>query len=63
MTLQIGGGGNLLILLAIGTMRNMQRTGKVFIVNLAISDICVAVIADPMCVLGERSFINTYCTK
>ena len=51
--LQIGSGGNVLILLAIGTLRNFQRTGKMFIVNLALADICVAAIADPMCVIGE----------
>ena len=51
--LQIGSGGNVLILLVIGTLRNFQRTGKMFIVNLALADICVAAIADPMCVIGE----------
>ncbi|XP_070186246.1 melatonin receptor type 1B-like [Littorina saxatilis] len=48
----VGTGGNFLILTVIGAMRNLQRTGKVFIINMALADLCVAAVADPMCVLA-----------
>ncbi|KAK7507795.1 hypothetical protein BaRGS_00000760, partial [Batillaria attramentaria] len=52
IALLIGSVGNVLILVVIGAMRNLQKTGKIFIMNLALADLCVAAIADPMCIVG-----------
>ncbi|KAL8590158.1 hypothetical protein ACOMHN_010353 [Nucella lapillus] len=52
VALVIGAGGNLLILTVLHSMRNMQSTAKVFVTNLALADLCVAAIADPMCVVA-----------
>ncbi|PVD39358.1 hypothetical protein C0Q70_01988 [Pomacea canaliculata] len=50
MAPQIGSFGNVLILLVMTLVRGTQRTGKAFVINLALADLCVAAIADPMCV-------------
>lgn len=53
MAPQIGSFGNVLILLVMTLVRGTQRTGKAFVINLALADLCVAAIADPMCVTGK----------
>ncbi|XP_069123724.1 melatonin receptor type 1B-B-like isoform X1 [Argopecten irradians] len=48
----LGTFGNFLIIL-ISTINNtFNKAGKAFMVNLAIADLCVAGVADPMCILG-----------
>ena len=51
--LVIGTAGNLLILVASACLKSLRKTGYIFIVNLAAADLCVAGIADPMCVVGK----------
>ena len=31
----------------------MNKIGKYFVINLALADLCVAAIADPMCIVGK----------
>lgn len=33
----------------------MNRIGRDFVINLALADLCVTTIADPMCILGKYS--------
>ncbi|RUS83676.1 hypothetical protein EGW08_008582, partial [Elysia chlorotica] len=50
--LVIGTAGNLLILVASACLKSLRKTGYIFIINLAAADLCVAGIADPMCVVA-----------
>jgi len=60
VALLIGLLGNSLILASTCLPGSINRVGKEFIVNLALADMCVAGIADPMCILG-KVFIQTNC--
>ena len=53
VSLFLGAFGNLIILIINSTTRIMNRVAKDFIINLAVADLCVALIADPMCILGN----------
>jgi len=53
VALIIGTMGNILILVVSATTRSMNRIGRDFVINLALADLCVATIADPMCILGN----------
>ncbi|CAG2231637.1 unnamed protein product [Mytilus edulis] len=52
VALFIGTFGNLMILLVAFWSRGLNKVGKEFMVNLALADLCVAAIADPMCIVG-----------
>lgn len=52
IALLVGTCGNALILLVSAVMRGINKSGKEFILNLAIADLCVTAIADPLCIVG-----------
>lgn len=52
IALLVGTIGNVLIIIIFTVMRRMNKSGKEFMVNLAIADLCVTAIADPLCILG-----------
>ena len=45
--------GNIMILLVSGYERGLNKVGKQFMVNLALADLCVSAVADPMCIVGK----------
>lgn len=49
----IGTFGNILTLLMIAKIKNMRSVETIFIANLAISDMIVTSIADPMSIIGK----------
>ncbi|KAK3098101.1 hypothetical protein FSP39_016114 [Pinctada imbricata] len=49
----VGTFGNILILLAIGTTKNLRTLEGIFIANLAISDLYVTLFADPMSIVAK----------
>lgn len=53
--LLVGTVGNIFILIVSLTTRTMNRVGRDFVINLAVADLCVAAVADPMCILGKIS--------
>ena len=53
----VGTGGNTLTLLAIAMFRKLRNEDSVFITNLALSDLFVTVVADPMSAMGKYSHI------
>lgn len=50
----IGTFGNILTLLMIAKVKNIRSVETIFIVNLAISDMIVTSIADPMSIIGKK---------
>ena len=54
----IGTIGNTLTLLAIASTKSVRNVESIFIVNLAISDLYVTTIADPMSILGKNIYIS-----
>ena len=52
----IGTGGNVLILLAVSTHRKLREGMSAFFINLAVSDLLVTTIADPMSAIGKYTF-------
>lgn len=52
IALLVGTIGNVLIIIIFTVMRRINKSGKEFMVNLAIADLCVTAIADPLCILG-----------
>ncbi|XP_060584622.1 melatonin receptor type 1B-A-like [Ruditapes philippinarum] len=52
VALSVGTVGNILILIVTAGTRTMNRVGRDFVINLALADLCVAAVADPMCILG-----------
>ncbi|KAI8797401.1 melatonin receptor type 1A [Biomphalaria glabrata] len=50
--LAIGSVGNILILASSACFRSLRKTGFIFNINLALADLCVSSIADPMCVIA-----------
>lgn len=55
----IGTAGNVLTLLAIASSKNLRNVESIFIVNLAISDLYVTMIADPMSIVGKYDDLFT----
>ena len=51
----VGTCGNVLILIAIATQRDLQNVESVFIVNLACCDLYVTAIADPLSIVGKSA--------
>ena len=49
----LGSFGNILILIAIFTTKNLQRLECIFMANLATSDIYVTLLADPLSIVGK----------
>ncbi|ELT93936.1 hypothetical protein CAPTEDRAFT_83540, partial [Capitella teleta] len=45
--------GNIFILAMIFSKKNLRPNGYEFMVNLALADLCVTGIADPLCILGK----------
>ena len=58
----VGTAGNVLTLLAIATFRKNRNEENVFLFNLAVSDLFVTMIADPMSILGKIRESNLYYT-
>ena len=58
MALVLGTCGNIIILTVAMTTRAMNKVGRDFIVNLAVADLCVALVADPMCILGNPTHLT-----
>ena len=54
----VGTAGNILTLLAIASNKKLRNAEMIFIVNLAISDLYVTAIADPLSIVGKC--IHTY---
>ena len=52
----VGTAGNIMILLAIASSQNLRNVEAIFIVNLAISDLYVTLVADPMSIVGKFLF-------
>ncbi|XP_062605965.1 melatonin receptor type 1B-B-like [Saccostrea cucullata] len=50
--LLVGTVGNTLTILVSTVRRDVNKCGKEFVVNLALADLCVTAIADPMCIIG-----------
>ena len=49
----VGTAGNILTLLAIASNKKLRNAEMIFIVNLAISDLYVTAIADPLSIVGK----------
>ena len=49
----IGTCGNVLILVVVAETKELRQTQSIFIVNLALSDMYVTMIADPMSIVGK----------
>lgn len=49
----VGTCGNIIILIAVSTRNTLRKVETVFIVNLAIADLYVTSVADPMSIVGE----------
>ena len=49
----LGSFGNIFILIAIFTTKNLQRLECIFMANLATSDIYVTLFADPLSIVGK----------
>ena len=49
----VGTFGNVLILVVVACKRKIRNVESIFIANLAISDLYVTAIADPMSLIGE----------
>ena len=52
-----GTAGNVLTVLAIAVNKNIRNVESVFFLNLAVSDLYVTAIADPLNVVGELLFL------
>ena len=52
----VGTSGNVLTLLAVASSKNLRNVETIFIVNLAISDLYVTSIADPLSIVGKYAF-------
>ncbi|KAL5018798.1 hypothetical protein ScPMuIL_004520 [Solemya velum] len=52
VALCVGLFGNTMILLILLANNVIHKVGKLFIINLVAADLCVAVVADPICILG-----------
>ncbi|KAK3089995.1 hypothetical protein FSP39_008304 [Pinctada imbricata] len=52
VALLIGVCGNAMILVVSTCVRGINKIGKEFIINLALADLCVTAVADPMCIVG-----------
>lgn len=49
----VGTCGNILILVSVATQRDLQNVESVFIINLAMNDLYVTMIADPLSIVGK----------
>ena len=49
----VGVFGNVLILLAVALCKNIRNEESIFIINLALSDLYVTMVADPMNIVGK----------
>ena len=52
----VGSCGNICILVAIATQRDLHTVESVFIVNLACCDLYVTLVADPLSIVGKLLF-------
>lgn len=50
--------GNVLILVSVATQKELQNVESVFIVNLAMCDLYVTVLADPLSIVGKRNVMS-----
>ena len=58
----VGTCGNVLILVAIATQRDLQNVESVFVVNLACCDLYVTLIADPLSIVGKLES-SLFCAR
>lgn len=56
----IGTFGNILTLVVIATWKGQRTAESIFIVNLAISDLYVTTVADPMSIIGKANLIKRF---
>lgn len=54
IALVLGVGGNVFLILTIMIHKKLQKVGREFVLNLAIADLCVAAVADPLCLIGKK---------
>ena len=54
----IGTGGNILILLAIAVWRKLRNTESVFLINLALADLFVTTIVEPISLIGKWTILT-----
>ena len=59
MALFLGIFGNIIILIVTLSTNAMNKIGRYFVINLALADLCVAGIADPMCIIGKLLELHT----
>ncbi|KAL4240588.1 hypothetical protein ACF0H5_001380 [Mactra antiquata] len=52
IALTVGVFGNIIIVVITAGTRAMNNVGRDFVMNLAIADLCVSGVADPLCILG-----------
>ena len=45
--------GNIIILIITITTRTVKKIGRDFFINLALADLCVSLVGQPMCILGR----------
>ena len=58
----VGTFGNVLILIVISKTKEMKHKQSIFMINLALSDLFVTVVADPMSIVGELTLLcNLTC--
>ena len=53
----VGSVGNILTLLAIASNKSVRNVESFFIVNFAISDMYLTAEADPMSIIGKKTFL------
>ena len=53
LAIALGTVGNMVIIWVHATNLGLKGKGNEFVLNLAVSDLFVTMVADPMCILGE----------
>lgn len=54
VALIVGVFGNIIIMIITAGTRAMNNIGRDFVMNLAMADLCVSGVADPLCILGKN---------
>lgn len=53
IALTVGSVGNLVIVGCFAISKALSKVGNEFLFNMALSDLCVTAVAEPMCILGK----------
>ena len=56
LALTVGISGNLIIVGCYWVSKKLRKVGNEFLFNMALSDLCVTGLAEPMCILGKSDF-------